>query len=41
MDDECKMQFRRLSLAFTEIREAIFQREFVLKKELHNKVREA
>lgn len=28
MDEDCKLQFRRLSLAFTEIREAIFQREF-------------
>ena len=32
---------KRLSLAFQEIREAIFQRERAIKKELHEKIRQA
>lgn len=41
MEDDSKLEFKKLTMAFTEIREALFQREVLLKKELHQKIREA
>ena len=35
MDDDAKLEFKKLSMAFVEIREAVFRREVELKKELH------
>ena len=35
MEDDSKLEFKKLSMAFTELREAVFQREVVMKKELH------
>lgn len=35
MDEDTKLEFKKLSMAFTEIREAIFRREVELKKEMH------
>lgn len=41
MDTDSKLELKKLSVVFTEIREAIFRREVELKKELHNKITDA
>jgi len=41
MDEDSKLEFKKLSMAFVEIREAVFRREVELKKELHQKINEA
>lgn len=41
MDSDSMMEFKKLTMAFTEIREALFRREIELKKELHVKINEA